>query len=358
MFHPLTYEGSVDIDSISDPIQKRAMELQINEFGQTPKQLFKIPHPPRHMVSEEEKSVPNVKTSRMTWNIEHVAKKSGSEVTEITLHKKRVSSIHQLGDKAVTTGHDGCLKVTNLEKIQKRSFPVCELAISCSALINDKTIAAGSYDNKIYIFNLSTGRVANTFQAHDDAITSIEYIESMSSIVSGSWDGLVKLWDVREKPKAVHSFEDHEEQVTCICIDPTKNNPYLVVSCDLDGKVVLRDLREGVISRYDSGSQVITAKHSLHSSHVILAQPERIAVFEKDGSNVTSLNIEGVNTLATDGVFVLSGKEDGNMELWELMKGDCVYRWNDVSKITSLYVDQTADTFLAGNIEGNLYYIH
>ena len=35
------------MDSITDPVKKAAIEVQINEFGQTPKQLFKIPHPKR-----------------------------------------------------------------------------------------------------------------------------------------------------------------------------------------------------------------------------------------------------------------------------------------------------------------------
>eukprot|EP00818_Percolomonas_sp_WS_P008731 CAMPEP_0117448702 /NCGR_PEP_ID=MMETSP0759-20121206/7545_1 /TAXON_ID=63605 /ORGANISM="Percolomonas cosmopolitus, Strain WS" /LENGTH=1131 /DNA_ID=CAMNT_0005241113 /DNA_START=176 /DNA_END=3571 /DNA_ORIENTATION=+ len=47
VFHYLSYEGGVDIDSIHDPLQKRAIESQIKSFGQTPKQLFKKPHPPR-----------------------------------------------------------------------------------------------------------------------------------------------------------------------------------------------------------------------------------------------------------------------------------------------------------------------
>ena len=38
----------VDLDKITDPIEKNALKLQINEFGQTPKQLFKIPHPSRN----------------------------------------------------------------------------------------------------------------------------------------------------------------------------------------------------------------------------------------------------------------------------------------------------------------------
>lgn len=47
VFHPLTYEGTVDVDSIEDPIKRRAIIDQINHFGQTPAQLFTKPHPKR-----------------------------------------------------------------------------------------------------------------------------------------------------------------------------------------------------------------------------------------------------------------------------------------------------------------------
>lgn len=45
VYHPLTYEGSIDIDSIEDKILKEATISQISSYGQTPKQLFKKPHP-------------------------------------------------------------------------------------------------------------------------------------------------------------------------------------------------------------------------------------------------------------------------------------------------------------------------
>jgi hypothetical protein len=45
LFHPLFYEGNVDIYSIEDPLKKNAVIEFINNFGQTPKQLFKKPHP-------------------------------------------------------------------------------------------------------------------------------------------------------------------------------------------------------------------------------------------------------------------------------------------------------------------------
>jgi len=47
VFHPMTYEGAVDMEAVKDPVQRAALEAQIQEFGQTPRQLFRTPHPPR-----------------------------------------------------------------------------------------------------------------------------------------------------------------------------------------------------------------------------------------------------------------------------------------------------------------------
>lgn len=42
-----SYEGAVDLDAIVDPIEREAVEGMINNFGQTPSQLLKEPHPQR-----------------------------------------------------------------------------------------------------------------------------------------------------------------------------------------------------------------------------------------------------------------------------------------------------------------------
>lgn len=49
MFYYLCYEGNVDLDSIADLNERHALEVQIMEFGQIPKQVFKVPHPRRKM---------------------------------------------------------------------------------------------------------------------------------------------------------------------------------------------------------------------------------------------------------------------------------------------------------------------
>lgn len=47
VFYYLCYEGNVDLNSIVDLNERHALEVQIMEFGQIPKQVFKVPHPKR-----------------------------------------------------------------------------------------------------------------------------------------------------------------------------------------------------------------------------------------------------------------------------------------------------------------------
>lgn len=52
MFVIISYEGAVDLDAITDPIEREAVEGMINNFGQTPSQLLKEPHPARLSLDE------------------------------------------------------------------------------------------------------------------------------------------------------------------------------------------------------------------------------------------------------------------------------------------------------------------
>jgi hypothetical protein len=47
VFYYLTYEGAVNLDDITDAVERKAIESQIHNFGQTPSQLLGKPHPKR-----------------------------------------------------------------------------------------------------------------------------------------------------------------------------------------------------------------------------------------------------------------------------------------------------------------------
>ena len=57
VFYYLTYEGAVDLESMDDPKERESLEQFINNFGQTPTQLLKTPHPKRKPRQNVEMSV-------------------------------------------------------------------------------------------------------------------------------------------------------------------------------------------------------------------------------------------------------------------------------------------------------------
>lgn len=47
VFYYCSYEGAVDLDKITNTVEREAVEGMINNFGQTPSQLLREPHPKR-----------------------------------------------------------------------------------------------------------------------------------------------------------------------------------------------------------------------------------------------------------------------------------------------------------------------
>jgi hypothetical protein len=54
VYYYLTYEGAVDLDTVTDSVERVALESQINNFGQTPRQLFTKPHPSRRVTTPKQ----------------------------------------------------------------------------------------------------------------------------------------------------------------------------------------------------------------------------------------------------------------------------------------------------------------
>jgi WD40 repeat protein len=68
VFFHLTYEGAIDIDSIEDPILRESSLSQIENFGQTPSQLFTYAHPQRCTKQEHtEQEAPSLFQNLREW---------------------------------------------------------------------------------------------------------------------------------------------------------------------------------------------------------------------------------------------------------------------------------------------------
>lgn len=66
LYYYLTYEGAIDIEDVTDPRKRNAIEIQIQEFGQTPRQLFVGPHPKRDDLNAPIRLKPTISILRNT----------------------------------------------------------------------------------------------------------------------------------------------------------------------------------------------------------------------------------------------------------------------------------------------------
>lgn len=118
---------------------RHALEVQIMEFGQIPKQIFTKPHV-RKILPKILKPL-TTKTS-LEYNMECT--------NTIRLHKEAVTSVLRKGDRIISVCKDGTLKVYDLvQNKQIRSVILCATPLSSCVMVDEHIVAAGSWDNEM-----------------------------------------------------------------------------------------------------------------------------------------------------------------------------------------------------------------
>ena len=72
--------------------------------------------------------------------------------------------------------------------------------------LNESTIASGSDDKSIKVWDLKSGTLIKTLLGHDDRVISVSISHDSKFIVSGSSDKTVKVWDL-EYPSIIKPLE-------------------------------------------------------------------------------------------------------------------------------------------------------
>ncbi|KAL9318451.1 hypothetical protein ACSQ67_014968 [Phaseolus vulgaris] len=212
VFYHYTYEGSVDIDSVTDPAMKASILAQINHFGQTPKQLFLKPHVKRRT----DRKLPPHPLKHSSHLAAHEIRKSSSPITQIvTLH-----------DKILMAGTNNLLKPRTYTKYVAWGFP--DRSLRFMSYEQDKLLSTHE--------NLHGGNQIHCVSAsHDGQI-----------LVTGADDGLVNVWRVSKfGPRALRRLKlekalcGHTAKITCLQV----SQPYmLIVSGSDDCTVIIWDL--------------------------------------------------------------------------------------------------------------------
>lgn len=246
VFYYLTYSGAVDIESIKDPMERRAIISQIGNFGETPEQLFKRAHTSKQTVSnnvdepesteanpDDEESVTSSNTSR------NVHPRIGSRASRRQKAAGTVASRPDLLKPLLTPvrlpGH-----VTGLSWDGAKLWAVGPHKV----LVPGKCPMYLSFAWPAYGLTMCSGSAKDTVlfsheRVHDDPISTV-HVTDTGLVVSGSIGGSVAMHQLKADALVFKaSFCSHSRRVTCVASSTSWQQ---LVTGAADGTVLTWDL--------------------------------------------------------------------------------------------------------------------
>ena len=101
-----------------------------------------------------------------------------------------------------------------------------------------QTLASGSWDETIRLWDISTGDVVHTLTRHTGPVYSVSFSPDGQTLASGSWDRTIRLWDI-STGDVIHTLTGHTDIVFSVAFSPDGQT---LASGSLDGTVLLWDI--------------------------------------------------------------------------------------------------------------------
>ncbi|KAJ1555544.1 hypothetical protein HK405_000663 [Cladochytrium tenue] len=181
------------------------------------------------------------------------------------------------------------------------------------------SLASGSWDGTIKLWEAATGQLIRTMEAHSDVVQSVAFSGDGKTVVSGSWDHRIKLWGVATG-RLLQTLEAHSERVWSVAFS---SDGRMVASGSSDGTIKLWEVATGWPLR-TSGNQVRTLTG--HSDVV------RSVAFSSDGFTVAS------------------GSKDKTVKLWKTTTGTLQRTMRGhTADVTSIAISRNGDTIVSGS---------
>uniref|UniRef100_A0A8D2LF06 Neurobeachin-like protein 2 n=1 Tax=Varanus komodoensis TaxID=61221 RepID=A0A8D2LF06_VARKO len=291
VFHYCTYEGAVDLDAIADETQRKALEGFISNFGQTPCQLLKEPHPARLSAENASRRLSRLDTASpsifenlgqlKSFFVEGIS--DGIPLVQAVVPKNQAHSFMTQGspDVLVTVSANGLLgthgwlpydkNISNYFSFTKDSTvsnaktqrylygpfaPGVDVSSKTLAVSHDGKLlfSGGHWDNSLRVTALGKGKVVAHINRHNDVVTCLALDLCGIYLISGSRDTTSMVWQVLQQggfscglaPKPVQVLYGHDDEVTCVAISTELD---MAVSGSKDGTIIVHTIRRGQFMR-------------------------------------------------------------------------------------------------------------
>ncbi|OQV24283.1 Katanin p80 WD40 repeat-containing subunit B1 [Hypsibius exemplaris] len=248
--------------------------------------------------------------------------KKVTKIQEIEAHSSAVTcvSLGQLNGRVLATGGADCL--VNLwvlgQKTPLKSLAGLSSAAECIKFDpSEESVVAGSSQGALKIWDLEADKIKRTLTGHKSGITALDFLPlDPNLIVSGSTDCSVKVWDLRKKACVV-SLKQRHDSVRDVLFSP---HGKWITSAGIDGTVQVYQWHAGKLLKELIHSPAKTPVHSLafHPSDLLLATAgqdgvvkfwdletfEAISSTDKDASAIRCIRFQ------KDGSSLLAGCDD------------------------------------------------
>ncbi|XP_013748138.1 BEACH domain-containing protein C2 [Brassica rapa] len=358
VFFYITYEGTVDIDKITDPVQQRATQDQIAYFGQTPSQLLTIPHMKRmplkdvlHMQTifrnpKEIKPYGVQNPERCNLPASAIQASSDSVVivdmnvpaARVAQHKWQPNTpdgqgtpfLFHHGKATATSTSGGSLMrmfkgpassgTDDWQFPQAQAFATSGIrSSSVVAITSDGEIITGGHaDNSIKLVSSDGAKTLETAFGHCAPVTCLALSPDNNFLVTGSRDCTVLLWRIH---KAFTSRTSVSEPSTGSGAPSSANNTNVANNtlankgkkCRIEGPIqVLRGHRREVVSCCVSSDQGVVVSSS-ESSDVLLHSIRKGRLIRRlVGVTANSLCI------SSDGVIMAWSSSEGSISVFTI----------------------------------------
>jgi WD40 repeat protein len=215
--------------------------------------------------------------------------------------------------------------------------------VSCVAFSPDGGIlASGSTDNTVKLWDVRTGDVLRTLSGHSNYVYSVAFSPDGKTLASGSRDRTVKLWDVRTGD-VLRTLSGRPSSVTSVAFSPdggTLASGSMAFSFDVstlasgsdDNTVKLWDVKGGKLSRtlsgHSSDSDVYSVAFSPDGKTLVFGSGDNtVKLWDvKDGELLGTLSGHSDHVISVafspDGSTLASGSRDSTVKLWDVRSGD------------------------------------
>eukprot|EP00040_Diaphanoeca_grandis_P037255 m.241726 g.241726 ORF g.241726 m.241726 type:complete len:2347 (-) comp33782_c0_seq1:119-7159(-) len=239
VFYYLSYEGGCDLDAIDDPTLLAAAKAQISDFGQVPQQLFKEPHPQRHVNPRQQKQMPEEVIGPVIGIDSHGNPVIGTDVSP----ESPVAFISTYGEDVVTISCNQCIwthkfldkfmlnpNVSNPVESGRRMLgetfdqrTTISPALFAMAGDHKVALACGYWDGSLKCFSIE-GRFIQSVYAHSSVLTCVSSSPTGRVFATGSRDATVTVWVYTRSPfrveKTPHAvLVGHEHPVVSLAVD-------------------------------------------------------------------------------------------------------------------------------------------